>query len=217
MTPSPFDPLVDDTTLASSSVVANNAMNRGRGLESYRRELGIDPIAEVRNNGWLDLCCGEARALIDAAGLVGGAPLVGVDLVEFFRPAPPGVDLRVASLSHFHTDQRFDLITCVHGLHYVGDRLGLLARAASWLAGGGLLVADFDAAAVCGPNGKPLGRALLAALREAGFDYDGRRRRVSKRGPAAVNFPFTYLGADPAAGPNYTGQNAVHAHYERCG
>lgn len=25
--------------------------------------------------------------------------------------------------------------------------------------------------------------------------------------------PFTYLGADAAAGPNYTGQEAVHAHY----
>ncbi|WP_166658074.1 hypothetical protein [Actinokineospora alba] len=36
--------LVDDTTLARSSVVANNAMNRGRGLESYRRELGVDPV-----------------------------------------------------------------------------------------------------------------------------------------------------------------------------
>ncbi|CRK56250.1 hypothetical protein [Alloactinosynnema sp. L-07] len=149
MSQSPSDALIDDTALALSSVVANNAMNRGRGLESYRRELGFDPIAMVRDRGWLDLCCGEARALIDAAELVGGAPLI----------------------------------------------------------------ADFDVAAVRGPDGRPLGRGLLAALRDAGFVYDGRRRRVSRRGWATIQFPFGYLGADVAAGPNYTGQAAVHAHY----
>ncbi|MGH3864087.1 class I SAM-dependent methyltransferase [Actinokineospora sp.] len=205
--------LVDDATLARSSVVANNAMNRGRGLDSYRRELGVDPIASVGVGGWLDLCCGSGRALIEAAGLVGDVPLVGVDLVDCFAPSPGRVDLRVASLSEWTTDGRFDLITCVRGLHYVGDRLGLLARAASWLAEDGLLVADFDAAAVRDPFGKPWGRRLTGALRAAGFDYDGRRRRVSIRGGREVRLPFAYLGADAAAGPNYTGQEAVHAHY----
>ncbi|WP_228536367.1 hypothetical protein [Nocardia sp. XZ_19_231] len=43
----PTDPvLLDNLTLEQSSVVANNAMNRGRGLSgvnSYTRELGFDP------------------------------------------------------------------------------------------------------------------------------------------------------------------------------
>ncbi|MFC3894722.1 hypothetical protein ACFOWZ_24840 [Lentzea rhizosphaerae] len=34
--------LLDDETLWRSSVVANCAMNRERGLASYRRELGAD-------------------------------------------------------------------------------------------------------------------------------------------------------------------------------
>jgi trans-aconitate methyltransferase len=40
--------------------------------------------------------------------------------------------------------QACDLITCVHGLHYGGDKLAVLTRAASWLAPTGLLAADLD-------------------------------------------------------------------------
>ena len=47
-----------------------------------------------------------------------------------------------APLRHFEPVDAFDLVTCVHGLHYVGDKLGLVARAAprlvedGWFAGG---------------------------------------------------------------------------------
>ena len=34
------------------------------------------------------------------------------------------------------------MITCVHGMQYVGAKLGLIARAASWLAEDGPLVAS---------------------------------------------------------------------------
>ncbi|WP_232837191.1 class I SAM-dependent methyltransferase [Lentzea terrae] len=81
--------LLDDESLWRSSVVANCAMNRERGLASYRRELGVD------------------------------------------------------------------LVTCVHGLHYVGDKLGLLVRAASWLVPGGRFVANFDVAGVRRADGSP--------------------------------------------------------------
>jgi hypothetical protein len=91
--------LLDDEDLAGSAVVANCAMNRERqltGVNSYTRELGFDPVevlAAAPRNGqtvaWLDLCCGTARALIQAAdrltdsGLA-GSELVGVDLVDAF-------------------------------------------------------------------------------------------------------------------------------------
>ena len=39
-----------------------------------------------------------------------------------------------ASLATWRPERAYDLITCVHGLHYIGDKLGLVARAASWLA-----------------------------------------------------------------------------------
>ena len=83
--------MLDDARLERSAVVANNAMNRERGLagvNSYERELGFDPATRA-GEAWLDLCCGSGRALIQAARP--GLTLVGVDLVELLRTArmPP--------------------------------------------------------------------------------------------------------------------------------
>jgi SAM-dependent methyltransferase len=225
--------LQGDDELARSWVAANCSMQRGRALggrDGYVRVLGLDPAAElvrllaadaVRTVRWLDLCCGEARALLEAAetlrgrGLAGRARLTGVDLVEpVGLNLPPEVSLVPESVSAWRPDDSFDLITCVHGLHYVGDKLGLLARAASWLAADGIFVATFDPSGIRLSDGSPAGRPLAAALRTAGFRYDGRTRRIDRRGYADVRLPFRYLGADDTAGPNYTGQPAVHSYYE---
>jgi trans-aconitate methyltransferase len=70
---------------------------------------------------------------------------VGVDLTDHFAaPAPPAVRLVTASVTCWEPGGRADLVTCVHGLHYVGDKLAVLARAASWLTDDGLLAASFD-------------------------------------------------------------------------
>jgi SAM-dependent methyltransferase len=199
--------VLDDHRLAESSVVANNAMNRERGLDgvnSYTRELGFHPLkALAPGQAWLDLCCGSGRALIEAAKH-GTYTLAGVDLVDYFS-AGDGPTLVTASLSTWQPDRTFDLITCVHGLHYIGDKLGLLARIASWLTPGGLFAGHLDLANVKTP--KPFRPS------RCGLEYDVRRRIVMIRGPRQVSFPFEYLGADAGAGPNYTGQPAVDSHY----
>src|SRR5579859_2375044 len=82
--------LLDDAALEMSAVVANCAMNRERqlaGVNSYTRELGLNPLelllARLRGGGgtgtagWLDLCCGSGRALIQAARQVQAAGLAG--------------------------------------------------------------------------------------------------------------------------------------------
>ncbi|MFL6073102.1 MAG: class I SAM-dependent methyltransferase [Mycobacteriales bacterium] len=221
------DGLLDDAALAASAVVANCAMNRERqltGVNSYRKELGFDPSGVVAaGGGWLDLCCGTGRALIQAAERLRGrgvavapASLVGVDLVPAFDPVPeplPGLELVCAPVTGWAPDRRFDLVTCVHGLHYVGDKLGVLARAAGWLTGGGRFVADLDLDSVRLADGRPAGRRLVSLLRAAGFRYDPRRRRIDRTGPGEVDLPYAYLGADPRAGPNYTGQPAVRSYY----
>ncbi len=209
--------------LERSSVVANNTMNRERGLagvNSYARELGVDFLAHLERPApsWLDLCSGEGRALREAASaLPDDAVLTGVDLVGPLvpLPTPPALEEITASVSTWAPTRPYDLITCVHGLHYVGDQLGLLTRAASWLTEDGLLLAHFDPESIRRPDGGSAGRAVLAALRASGFAYDTRRHLLTLRGARTLTLPFTYLGADPTAGPNYTGQPTVGSHYSR--
>jgi SAM-dependent methyltransferase len=232
--------LLDDAALERSAVVANCCMNRERqltGVNSYAKELGFDPLAELAARhrpagagapppGWLDLCCGSGRALIQAAERVRRGPagplapadvaLVGVDLVDAFDPVPapsPGLELVQASVVTWAPTRSFDLITCLHGLHYVGDKLAVLARAAGWLTPTGRLVADLDLVDVRLDDGRPAGRRLADGLRAAGFRYDPRRRRIGCDGWRDVRLPYRYLGADDGAGPNYTGQGAVRSHY----
>jgi SAM-dependent methyltransferase len=223
--------LLDDKSLERSEVVANAAMNRERGLEgvnSYARDLGFNPLDALRGcleaqveAAWLDICCGTGKALVQAAeqieshGLSGRVRLVGVDLVPMFHPYPSQwrhLSLHEASLSGWRPEGRFDLITSVHGLHYVGDKLGLLQRAASWLTPNGLFTGHLDLAniRIAGTDGP---RALLKLLREASFEYDRRRHIVSRVGGQVVSFPVKYLGADDTAGPNFSGQPAVLSHY----
>jgi SAM-dependent methyltransferase len=224
--------LLDDEALVRSSVVANCAMNRERSLSGsngYGRELGIDVMAELSTRArtaspvrWLDVCCGSGRAPAEAAGLLADrglttqAEIIGLDLVDQFVSGsrPPLLRLISGSVTEWVPDGRFDLITCVHGLHYVGDKLGVLSRIASWLTGDGLFVANFDARSVRRADGTPAGRRLTARLRAQGFAYDSARRRISRRGGGEVRLPYRYLGADDQAGPNYTGQPAVDSFYE---
>jgi SAM-dependent methyltransferase len=223
--------LLDDAALECSSVVANCCMNRERqlaGVNSYAKELGFDPLAVLAaaagpSPGWLDLCCGTGRALIQAAERLRHGPsagrvaLVGVDLVDAFDPVPapaPGLELVRASVVTWAPSRAFDLVTCLHGLHYVGDRLAVLTRVAGWLTPTGRLVADLDLADVRLGDGRPAGARLADRLRAAGFRYDARRRRIACEGRRDVRLPYRYLGADDAAGPNYTGQPAVHAYYD---
>src|SRR5690348_14238709 len=147
-------------------------MNRERqltGPNSYTRELGVDPLdylvrrSQYTEVGWLDLCCGTGRALSQAAehlhraGQAQHVALVGVDLVDAFDPTPPpqptSLRLSCADVTTWAPDRRFDLITCVHGLHYLGDKLATLCRAAGWLTDGGLLIADLDLTSIRLPDG----------------------------------------------------------------
>jgi hypothetical protein len=128
------------------------------------------------------------------------------------------VRLVTASVATWEPGQAFDLITCVHGLHYVGDKLAVLTRAATWLTPTGRFVADLDLASiqVSGDDGSAqrLGaRRLAARLRAAGFSYDSRRHQITRTGFAQITLPYAYLGADDRAGPGYTGQDAVSSYY----
>jgi SAM-dependent methyltransferase len=225
---------LSDAELATSNIVANSRMNRERGLagaNSYAKDLGMHPleflVQRLRTEthaAWLDLCCGSGKALVEAAreveglGLAGRISLRGVDLVPMFAPLPPGATcLRfdAAALPGGMPPGRYDLITCVHGLHYVGDKLGLIARAVAALTPGGLFAAHLDPANLRTADGGPLSRQSGALFARHGFECDRRRRVLRRSGPQNIAFGWRYLGADDAAGPNATGQEAVDSYYER--
>jgi len=228
------EPLLDDTELERSEVVANAVMNRQRELtggNSYAKELGFNPLdylqqrlAMQRPVAWLDLCCGTGRALIQAAqvretaGLAGEVILVGVDLVPMFDVVPAGISflkLERSSFINWQPHREFDLITCVHGLHYVGDKLGLICKAAKRLSAGGLFAAHLDYANLRLED--PAGSRMRIGkdLRQAGFSYDSKRHLLTCRGLIDSPLRFKYVGADDRAGPNYTGQPAVDSYYRR--
>lgn len=216
------------------------------GVNSYSRELRTDVLAFLRDRAsqsagmagevalprtparpvrWMDLCCGTGKALAEAAEHMGDLcaagllQIEGIDLMPIFaREARecPWLRLTSGDVHDWEPGTRYDLITCVHGLHYVGDRLALLVRAARALEPGGRLVANFDVAGVQVTGNR---RCLPGMLRERGFTYDGRARLVSRSGEALpssiTDLPLHYLGTDPLAGPNYTHQPVVRAWYEK--
>jgi SAM-dependent methyltransferase len=224
--------LLTDEALERSEIVANNRMNRERGLRgnnSYSKDLGIDPLHVLcdrlqtqERTSWLDLCCGSGRALIEAGlelqsrKLAERVSLLGIDLVAMFAllPAPlTCVRLEEASLATWRPDAAYDLITCVHGLHYIGDKLGLIAQAVSWLKPGGLFAAHLDYANLRLADNRPLAPFIGKQLRAAGLEYLPHKRILICRGQKSLQLPYRYLGADDSAGPNYTGQPAVNSYY----
>ena len=227
--------LLDTAALEKSEIVANGCMNRQRNLagpNSYEKDLGFNPLDFLRKRlknkhaaSWLDLCCGSGRALLQAAEVVRSSDidqkikLTGVDLIPMFDFISPGVDelrLIAASVEKWEPEERFDLVTCVHGLHYIGDKLGLLQRASGWLKDDGLLVAHLDYRNLQIKGRTSSGAQIGKDLRRAGFRYASGRRLLSHSAQTLRHpLPYRYLGADDQAGPNYTGQAAVDSYYER--
>ncbi len=223
--------LLDNDDLEKSGVVANCQMNRERqlvGSNGYERELRFHPLDFLRathaTSGqakWLDLCCGSAMALAEAAAIIQvenlPVTIVGVDLVQSSAGIEREYDclhLVEASLSNWQPLEQFDLITCVHGLHYIGDKLGLIARAAGWLTERGRFVANLDLNNVKIRGQQPASRTISAELRRNGLTYSTRTKLVQCEGRRRCAFRLTYLGADDTVGPNYTGQAAIDSYYE---
>jgi SAM-dependent methyltransferase len=222
--------LLEDDALEKSSIVANYRMNRQRtltGSNGYTKEIRFNPLelllggtkARVR---WLDLCCGEGKALVEAARSIHSkemdekCEIIGVDLIappSRTKPSSSCLRLVRASLVHWHPVGQFDLITCVHGLHYIGDKLGLVVRAASWLKEDGLFAANLDLNNIKLTDGRSASRVVARELRRAGLDYDSRNKLLRCHRRSEIRLPFRYCGADDQAGPNYTKQPAVDSYY----
>lgn len=218
--------LLSNEQLDSSNTVANCRMNRERnlyGTNGYDVELRFDPIGYLGDAGngepvrWLDLCCGSAIALAEADKIVDQEDLpisiIGVDLVGMFSASSTKrLKLVKASLNEWTPTEQFDLITCVHGLHYLGDKLSLIAKFSSWLTAQGRLVANLDSNNLKIQRYKT-SRIAIRWLRQEGIEFSAAYNLIECHGRKTLRLPFDYLGADDQAGPNYTGQPAVDSHY----
>lgn len=224
--------LLDQEKLLRSSVVANNRMNRERvctGKNSYEKDLSFNLLKFLAERletqgsaAWLDFCCGSGRALIEAATVLSGEKrrlrIVGVDLVGVFQPFSPTLEnlkLLQTSIEDFEPNQRFDLITCVHGLHYVGDKLTAIQKASSWLKNDGIFLANLDLNNLRLIEEQKSNRIIAAFLRRHGFAFNSRKHLLARTGGKQFELSFEYVGADDAAGANYTGQAAVNSYYRR--
>ncbi|MBO9732872.1 MAG: class I SAM-dependent methyltransferase [Chitinophaga sp.] len=221
--------LLSEKDLVWSAVVANCSMNRDRnasGINSYEREFKLVParfLEEiVQENGfasWLDLCCGSGLALAQTydvlaqKGLQQQVYLKGIDLLDTFPPMmenTPGISFEVTSVVGWQPDRSYDLITCSHGLHYLGDKLQVIAMACKALTPNGYFIAHLDIKNISIPA--PV--SLKQLFTTQGLAYNARTHLLTCKGPRNFKAGLTYLGADDQAGPNYTGQGAVNSHYD---
>jgi len=206
-------------------------MNRERnasGINSYEKEFKFKPeeflatkISESGKASWLDLCCGVGNALIQTAnyfdkrGQQNLVKLKGIDLINTFSPIEKHLtclDFKTRSLTDWESGVAYDMITCVHGLHYLGDKLKVIEAIIKALNPDGLFIANLDISNIViqGTNSRDF---LKKYFKQNGLIYKARLRIIKRIGPANLNFPVRYLGADDECGPNYTGQDSVTSYY----
>ena len=214
--------MLSDNELEISWVVANRNMNRERqlfGPNSYEKELRFGIVkyfTDQSSNSWLDLCCGTGQALVQLAShFPNRIECHGVDLVGGFSLVPPkaNVTFHQASLHAWVCDKKFDLTTCVHGLHYIGDKLGLLMKTNEWLSVDGYFIGHLDLSNIAHERCINFKGVLGKTFRRIGIQYDTRTKLVSFSNSAAIKLDYRYLGADDSAGPNFTGHDAVRSIY----
>lgn len=224
---------VSDHELLNSPVVANSIMNRSRalkGVNSYERDLKFDIsqfiLNRIKHNGavnWCDICCGEAKALLAmydilCAGYSGkNIELFGIDLVvnKAYDLSTDKIHLCITegNVMEYPLPFKAELITCVHGLHYIGDKLGLLQRLYADLEIQGVLIAHID------PDNLKLPmdwKALLRSIRKNGVDivYKNHIITITKNDRDFIH-GLVYKGATISETPNYTGIIAVDSCYEQ--
>ncbi len=218
--------------LGWSDVVANNAMNRERkaiGINSYEKDVYLNPIKFIEerldkgNVSWMDLCCGRGNALIEASKIFHEKKykhklcLEGLDLVDYFAEQDEQdeiLSLKQSNLESWLPIESYDLITVVHGLHYIGDKLALIQKALAALKKDGLFTANLDLNNIKIKGKENSLEIVKSYFKKEKLNYNARKKVLRIEGIRKVQLPFRFIGANDAAGPNYTGQNVVDSYYE---
>ncbi|MCU0447143.1 MAG: class I SAM-dependent methyltransferase [Microscillaceae bacterium] len=225
--------LLNHQTLEKSAIVANNRMNRERGvvgINSYAKDLKINILnylhQKIKTQGkasWLDLGCGSGKALVETAQYFAQKDLSqlidiqGIDLVDRYIPTAdsyPHLKLTTQSLHDWQAGQAYDLITAVHSLHYLGDKLSAIQKAVSALTPQGLLLANLSWENIHLMNPSKDNSLIMKHLKQNKLLYRAQSHLLICEGKKDLILPFEYLGADDQAGANYTGQAVVNSYYQ---
>lgn len=223
--------LLPEDKLIWSPIVVNSRMNRERkasGVNSYEQEFNFKPEEylekKIKENGravWLDLCCGQGNALMQTAQYFDRKEfqdrirLEGIDLIDTFPKnynKYKFLEFKVQSLIEWVPTQKYDLVTCVHGLHYLGDKLKVLEQCAQAITKDGLFIANLDLRNIHLQK-EDADTHLKKTFKQLGFSYNSKSKILKKTGYGEIKFGFTYLGASDEHGPNYTGQDSVTSFY----
>jgi len=222
--------LLNNDELEWSAVVANNSMNRERiaiGINSYDNEINLNTIDFITQRKkqesiqWTDLCCGSGNALIQASNHFKedenlNLSIIGIDLVAYFSSYEQNdiLTLKQLNLSNWEPNKKSDLITIVHGLHYIGNKIELILNAAKALKKDGVFIGNLDVENVLIEGVKNPKKTLLSFFEKNKIDYNKRKKIITIQGYQKIQSDFVYLGADDKAGPNYTGQEVVNSYYK---
>lgn len=139
----------------------------------------------------------------------------GIDLVDTIirREHLTGIiDFQFLSIVNWTPSQHFDLITCCHGLHYIGDKLQVISTAINSLTAEGLFIAQLDLKNI-NIQGKDSLPFLKRKFNKYSVAFQSRNNLLRREGNAEIDFGLHFLGADDNSGPNYTGQEAVTSYY----
>jgi toxoflavin synthase len=96
-------------------------------------------VGDVRGKSLLDLACGDGFYTRRFRAECGANPVIGIDLSPMQieraraieRDESLGIDYRVADVMELRLDQRFDVVTAIHLLHYLenaGEIASTLSR-----------------------------------------------------------------------------------------
>ena len=176
-------------------------MNRERGCSggnSYEKELSfriidflIEQVQTQKQVNWLDICCGQGKSLIEASKTLveqnynSNIKIIGIDLVGMFQQVPSEFDflkLVETSFEDFEPNCEFDLITCVHGLHYIGDKLKFIQYCVSWLKSDGIFLANLDLANIKFQNNNRISKTTAKIFNNFGLEYNSKKNLLVCKG-----------------------------------
>ena len=70
----------------------------------------------------------SGKPMFKELNMEGKIEIEGLDLTDHFIEENSPAKLIANSINNWMPDKKYDLITCVHGLHYIGDKLAVIEK-----------------------------------------------------------------------------------------